>query len=127
MNHIRFIVVVAVALVSAALWLVIRLAYITPNGSRCDEVNLRNHQRRLLWWSLRAIFVDDILGPAVWAPSGHGALLNVTSGAKGDARECYYVDFVSGKTRRVWYDSAFEVVGWSGHGSQDTAEHNPNR
>jgi len=104
-----------------------KLAYITPNGSRCYEVNLRNNQRRLLWWSLRTLFADNILGPAVWAPSGEGALLNVTSGMKGDSREGYYVDFASGKTRRVWYDSAFEVVGWVGHGSQDMAEPKPNR
>jgi Tol biopolymer transport system component len=104
-----------------------KLAYVALNGSRCYTVDLRHRQRRLLWWSLRTLFTEDIIGPAIWAPSGGGALFNVTSGMKGDSRVGYYVDFASGKTRRVWYDSAFEVVGWLGHGSQDTAEPKPNR
>lgn len=79
-----------------------KIAYITLNGSKCYEVDLPKDRRRLMWWSLRTLLGDDLVGPAVWSPSGEGALFNVTSGMNGDSRDAYYVDFVSGRARRVW-------------------------
>jgi len=87
------------------------VAFITTNGSRCYEVDLRSHERRLIWWSFRTLLADDIIGPALWAPADYGVFLNVTSGIKGDMRDGYYVDIASGKTRRISYDPDFEVVG----------------
>ena len=89
-----------------------KIAYVTVNGSRCYEVDLRTNRCRLLWWSTRTLLFDDIIGPPVWSPSGQGAMFNVTSGMKGDSRSVYYVDFKSGDTRRVVYDPDFAVVGW---------------
>jgi Tol biopolymer transport system component len=98
-----------------------KLAYITFNGGRCYEVDLRSNRRRLMWWSFRTLLADDILGPAVWDPAGGGALFNVTTGMKGDGRDVY-VNLATGRAHRKSYYPAFEVVGWLGvRKSADTA------
>jgi Tol biopolymer transport system component len=103
-----------------------KLAYITSNGTRCYEVDLRTNQRRLMWWSLRTIG-GGLAGPPVWNPSGGGAMFAVGAGIDGDSRDTYYLDFASGRSRRVTHDHAFEVVGWWKSGGQSTTEPKQNR